>query len=133
MVAAWEHFTKPPVFDRTRLEPLTSLLETRCLAIEGIRRWGPSLQQRLANTLAITVQGCDSLSLLAGLDLAGVCASSGSACSVGSLEPSHVLDEPGGVAGGGHGFGSLLAGSGNHARGDPDDGGGAGGGRDPGS
>lgn len=91
LVAAWEHFTKPPVFDRTRLEPLTSLLETRCLAIEGIRRWGPPLQQRLANTLAITVQGCDSLSLLAGLDLAGVCASSGSACSVGSLEPSHVL------------------------------------------
>lgn len=91
LVAAWERFTKPPLFDRSRLEPLTALLETRCLAIEGTRRWGPPLAQRLANTLAITVSGCDSLSLLAGLDLAGVCASSGSACSAGSLEPSHVL------------------------------------------
>jgi cysteine desulfurase len=31
------------------------------------------------------------MSLLAGLDLEGICASSGSACSAGSLEPSHVM------------------------------------------
>ena len=37
------------------------------------------------------VDGTDSISLLAGLDLEGVCASSGSACSAGSLEPSHVI------------------------------------------
>jgi cysteine desulfurase len=29
--------------------------------------------------------------MLAGLDLEGICASSGSACSVGSMEPSHVV------------------------------------------
>lgn len=91
LVEAWERLTKPPVFSRARIEPLTRLLETACLAIEGCRRWGPPTHHRLANTLAITVSGCDSLSLLAGLDLAGVCASSGSACSAGSLEPSQVL------------------------------------------
>lgn len=98
LVAAWERFTKPPVFDRSHLEPLTTLLEARCLAIEGTRRWGPPLPRRLANTLAITVDDCDSLSLLAGLDLAGVCASSGSACSAGSLEPSQVLTSLGASA-----------------------------------
>jgi cysteine desulfurase len=30
--------------------------------------------------------------VLAGLDLEGICASSGSACSAGSLEPSHVIE-----------------------------------------
>ena len=48
-------------------------------------------ERRLANTLAFTVPGADSISLLAGLDLEGICASSGSACSAGSLEPSHVM------------------------------------------
>jgi cysteine desulfurase len=45
----------------------------------------------LNNTLAFTVERCDSIGLLAGLDMEGICASSGSACSVGSLEPSHVV------------------------------------------
>ena len=35
--------------------------------------------------------GADGIALLAGLDMEGVCASSGSACSAGSLEPSHVV------------------------------------------
>jgi cysteine desulfurase len=37
------------------------------------------------------VPGADGIGLLAGLDLAGICASSGSACSAGSLDPSHVI------------------------------------------
>jgi cysteine sulfinate desulfinase/cysteine desulfurase-like protein len=37
-----------------------------------------------------------ALRLLAGLDVEGICASSGSACSAGSLEPSHVIVAIGG-------------------------------------
>ena len=46
---------------------------------------------RLANTLNVSFPGLDGESLLINLDLAGVCASSGSACMVGSIVPSHVL------------------------------------------
>src|SRR5438067_2318193 len=46
---------------------------------------------RLANTLNISLLGRDSEMLLIALDLEGVCASSGSACMVGSVVASHVL------------------------------------------
>ena len=46
---------------------------------------------RLANTLNISLLGLDSEMLLIALDLEGVCASSGSACMVGSVVASHVL------------------------------------------
>ena len=47
--------------------------------------------RRLANTLNVSFPGLDGESLLINLDLAGICASSGSACMVGSVQPSHVL------------------------------------------
>jgi cysteine desulfurase len=47
--------------------------------------------QRLADTLNISLLGLDSEMLLIALDLEGVCASSGSACMVGSVVASHVL------------------------------------------
>lgn len=47
--------------------------------------------QCLANTLNVSFPGLDGEALLFGLDLAGVCVSSGSACMVGSVLPSHVL------------------------------------------
>jgi cysteine desulfurase len=45
----------------------------------------------LANTLNVSLLGIDSEMLLIALDLEGVCASSGSACMVGSVVASHVL------------------------------------------
>jgi cysteine desulfurase len=45
----------------------------------------------LFNTLNVSFPGCDGETLLMGLDLEGVSASSGSACMVGSIQASHVL------------------------------------------
>ncbi len=89
---ATERFVKTAVFPKDHLLALMQ----RLLAF--IDQLGPKTavlrsprDRRLANTLAFTVPGADSISLLAGLDLEGICASSGSACSAGSLEPSHVM------------------------------------------
>jgi cysteine desulfurase len=86
-----ERFIHKPVFDVDHLKPLTDKLihGLAKLSSTGVSIRSPEL--RLVNTVAFTVAGCDSISLLAGLDLEGICASSGSACSAGSLEPSHVL------------------------------------------
>lgn len=56
----------------------------------GVRRNGDSVR-RLPNTLNVSFQGLHGEDLLIGLDLAGLAVSSGSACLVGSVQPSHVL------------------------------------------
>lgn len=48
-------------------------------------------QRRAAGNLNFCFEGIEGESLLLYLDLAGICASSGSACTSGSLDPSHVL------------------------------------------
>ena len=64
---------------------------------ERIARSFPAAQQngdldrRLANTLNVSFPETDSETMLMALDLEGVCASSGSACMVGSVVASHVL------------------------------------------
>ena len=87
---ATERFVKEPVFPREKLRSLSERLVQTVLALPGCSLRG-SQSMRLANTLAFTVKNADSITLLANLDMQGVCGSSGSACSAGSLEPSHVM------------------------------------------
>lgn len=47
--------------------------------------------ERLNNILNVSFAGCESETLLLHLDMKGIAVSSGSACSSGSIEPSHVL------------------------------------------
>jgi len=79
-----------PVFSDAYLDPLTKRLTGLIDRIDSVKFVG-SRTARLNNTVALVVKGTDSIALLAGLDMEGVCASSGSACSAGSLEPSHVI------------------------------------------
>ena len=46
---------------------------------------------RLPGNVNICINGIDSQTMLAMLDMYGICASSGSACNTSSLTPSHVL------------------------------------------
>ena len=48
-------------------------------------------EKRLPGNINISFEGIEGESLLLMLDLNGICASSGSACTSGSLDPSHVL------------------------------------------
>ena len=92
LAEATERFVKKPVFPREHLLTLTDRL-TKLIDRLGQKTavLRSPRERRLANTLAFTVPRADSIALLAGLDLEGICASSGSACSAGSLEPSHVM------------------------------------------
>jgi cysteine desulfurase len=58
--------------------------------IPGLRTNGDPLA-RVPNISNLSFEGVDGESLLIALDLKGVAVSTGSACSSGSLEPSHVL------------------------------------------
>ena len=74
-----------------RLAALRDQLETGILrSVPGSERNGAA-QPRVPNTSNLSIERVESESLLIGLDLAGIAVSSGSACSSGTLEPSHVL------------------------------------------
>lgn len=64
--------------------------QTLLSSIEGVRRNG-SEGLRLPNTSNLTFSGIDAESALILFDQEGLCCSAGSACSSGSINPSHVL------------------------------------------
>ena len=66
------------------------LWEEIARTVPGIMQNG-DVEYRLANTLNVSFPGFSSETMLMALDLEGVCASSGSACMVGSVVASHVL------------------------------------------
>ena len=75
----------------TRLNELRDELERRLLAIVPdavINGWQGERAPHISN---VSIPGTDSEALLMHLDLAGIACSSGSACSTGTVEPSHVL------------------------------------------
>ncbi len=77
--------------ENTRVRGLRDRLEEGILkSIRGARRNG-SKEPRLPNTSNIAFPSIEAEALLLLLDRAGICASSGSACTTGSVEPSHVL------------------------------------------
>ena len=64
---------------------IDALLEIPMARLNGDR------EHRLAGNINISFPGVEGEALLLSLDLQGICASSGSACTSGSLDPSHVL------------------------------------------
>src|SRR5205807_4157978 len=77
--------------ENTRVRALRDKLETTLLSrIPGSVRNGAK-EPRLPNTANVAFDGVEAEGILLLLDQLGICASSGSACTTGSLDPSHVL------------------------------------------
>ncbi|MCS7172999.1 MAG: cysteine desulfurase NifS [Armatimonadetes bacterium] len=76
--------------EQARVQRLRDRLIQGLLRIESAHLNGHPTE-RLPNNVNVSFEGTDSETLLVNLDLAGIAASSGSACTAGSLEPSHVL------------------------------------------
>jgi cysteine desulfurase len=78
-------------------EENTRVRELRDRFEQGLLESVPSIQvnghraRRLPNTSNLAIEGIDSEGMLLLLDQRGICCSAGSACTAGSLEPSHVL------------------------------------------
>jgi cysteine desulfurase len=91
MVAAAAWVTEGMEAEQFRLQLLRERLWDGVEQIfpAAIRNGEPDLT--LANTLNVSFPGADGEMLLIGLDLEGIAVSSGSACMVGSVQPSHVL------------------------------------------
>jgi cysteine desulfurase len=80
--------------DRMRLEGLQNRLEAGLKAIPGTIIFSSDVP-RLPNTSLVTVPGLKAETAVIGFDLEGIAVSSGSACSSGKVQPSHVLEAMG--------------------------------------
>ena len=80
--------------DAIRLESLRNRLESGLCETPGVLIFSKDIQ-RLPNTTLFTVPGLRAETAVIGFDLAGVAVSSGSACSSGKVQPSHVLEAMG--------------------------------------
>lgn len=78
-------------YENKEVKELRDYLESQILQkIKSVRVNG-DIQNRVPNTTNISFDYIEGEAILLLLDKAGICASSGSACTTGSLEPSHVL------------------------------------------
>jgi len=77
--------------ERTNVAALRDRLQNGLLASIPDCKINGDQAHRLPNTLNISFEAVEGEALLLKLDQYGICASSGSACTSGSLEPSHVL------------------------------------------
>ena len=77
--------------DIARVKELRDKLENELLKRIPNAFINGSLENRLPNTSSIAFEYVEGESILLMMDEFGICASSGSACTSGSLEPSHVL------------------------------------------
>lgn len=80
--------------DSTRLGALRDRLEHGLKQTAGMIVFSDGVP-RLPNTTLFTVSGLKAETAVIGFDLAGIAVSSGSACSSGKVQPSHVLDAMG--------------------------------------
>jgi cysteine desulfurase len=72
------------------LAPLRDRLVAALMALDGVELTG-SPTERLPNSASVVIDGVEGGDLVAALDLESIEASTGSACTTGSVEPSHVL------------------------------------------
>ncbi|WP_373498123.1 cysteine desulfurase NifS [Desulfococcus sp.] len=77
--------------ENTRVKALRDRLESGILAAVPHAIINGDTEHRLPNTTNISFEYIEGESILLMMDELGICASSGSACTSGSLEPSHVL------------------------------------------
>ena len=77
--------------ERTEVARLRDMLEQGILAKIDHAIVNGDREHRLPNTTSIAFEAVEGEAILLMLDQFGICASSGSACTSGSLEPSHVL------------------------------------------